>query len=388
MLQPFEIAVPTAVLDDLSARLRATRLPQDTGGDWEAGTSPAYLRELLDYWRDRYDWRTQEAALNRFHHVRLTCDGTSLHLIHQRGRGPSPFPLLLTHGFPDSFYRFVKLIPLLADPAAHGGDPADAFDLVVPSLPGFAFSEAREANGGLFGFGDLWHHLMTEGLGYRRFGAHGGDWGSTITEQLARRHPSSVAGIHLTDVPFLHSFHPPADLSAAERQYLGRMNSWQQAQGAYALIQGTWPRSLAVGLNDSPAGLAAWLVEMFHAWSDIQGDLEQSYTKDELLTNVMLYWVTGTVRTSFQPYRDVTHARSDRGSEETRASGPDLVEPPAGFALFPKDISHPPREWAERFFRVRRWSLMPRGGHFAALEDPDGLAREIREFFRPLRGPA
>jgi pimeloyl-ACP methyl ester carboxylesterase len=251
------MSAPVEALDDLSRRLRTARLPDDDTEGWDAGMSPTYLRELVAYWRDGFDWRAQERMLNRFRHFRVKVDGSLIHLIHEVGRGPSPLPLVLTHGYPDSFFRFYKLLPLLADPAAHGGDAADAFDVVVPSLPGYAFSEPRAAGGGLFGFGDLWHRLMRDTLGYERFGAHGGDWGSTVTEHLARSHASSLVGIHLTDVPFWHIFEKPDDLSAGEKSYLAKNERWQREDGAYAMIQGTRPRTAAAGLHDSPVGLAA-----------------------------------------------------------------------------------------------------------------------------------
>jgi microsomal epoxide hydrolase len=389
MLARFKIAIPIGVLDDLRARLVATRPPrnhvQDIAQDWNAGTSPAYLRELIDYWRGHFDWPAQEALLNRFNQFLVTVDGTKLHVIHEKGRGPAPLPIILTHGYPDSFFRFYKLIPLLTDPAAHGGDAADAFDVVVPSLPGYAFSERREHAGGIFGFGDLWFKLMTEALGYERFGAHGGDWGSTITEHLARSHASSLVGIHLTDVPFWHIFQKPSDLSHAERKYLEANERWQKTDGAYAMIQGTRPRTAAAGLNDSPAGLAAWLVEKFQEWSDCGDNIESRFTKDELLTNVMIYWATGTIGSSFQPYHDIMNAGGARWMSEMVKGWIGSSKTPAGFALFPKDISTPPRAWAERFFNVQRWTEMPSGGHFAALEEPQRLADDIRAFFRPLR---
>jgi microsomal epoxide hydrolase len=221
-LEPFEISTPEEALQDLALRLRAARLPSDATDEWDAGISPVYLREVVAYWGDRFDWRAQERLLNRFRQLRVEVDGTRLHLIHEPGRGPAPLPLLLTHGYPDSCFRFYKLIPLLTDPAAHGGDAADAFDVVAPSLPGYGFSEPRTSKGGLFGFGDLWHALMTETLGYERFGAHGGDWGSTVTEQLARSHSSSLVGIHLTDVPFWHIFQSRAISARPSRSTWGR----------------------------------------------------------------------------------------------------------------------------------------------------------------------
>jgi microsomal epoxide hydrolase len=385
MPEPFEIAIKESVLEDLAARLRSARLPPDTANDWDGGMNPTYLRTLVDYWREGYDWRAQEALLNRFHHYRCDVDGTRIHLIHERGHGPAPLPLLLTHGFPDSFYRFYKLIPLLTHPDAHGGDAADAFDVIVPSLPGYAFSEPRSQHGGLFGFGNLWHELMTDVLGYTRFGAHGGDWGSTVTELLARSHAASMVGIHLTDVPFWHLFQKPNDPSADERRYFEKNERWQREDGAYAMIQATRPRTAAAPLFDSPAGLAAWIVEKFHEWSDCGDDIERSFTKDELLTHVMLYWVTGSIGTSFQPYYDIMHANGIRWMAEAAKKWLGSADTPAGFTLFARDISHPPRQWAERFFNVQHWNAIPKGGHFAALEQPEVLAEEIRNFFRPLR---
>ena len=385
MPEPFRISIAPEVLEDLSARLRRARLPLDDTDDWKEGTSPAYLGELVAYWRDRYDWRAQETRLNRLAHFRAEVDGTRLHFVHEKGRGPAPFPLLLTHGWPDSFFRFDRLVELLTDPASHGGDAAEAFDVVVPSLPGYAFSEPRRQSGGLFGFGDLLHTLMTKTLGYERFGAHGGDWGSTITEHLARSHASSVAGIHLTDVPFWHIFQKPSGLSGAESKFLEKIERWQKQEGAYAMIQGTRPRSLAAGLDDSPTGLAAWMAEKYREWSDCGGDIERRFGKDDLLTHVMIYWVTRTIGSSFQPYSDVMDAGAMRWIEEAARKWIGSGRTPAAFALFPADISHPPREWAERFFNVVRWTEMPAGGHFAAFEEPERLAADLREFFRPLR---
>ncbi len=386
MVEPFRINVSDEVLHDLARRLRHARLPEAGGeGGWRGGMNPGFLRSLVSYWRDGYDWRTQEAQLNRLRHFRCEVDGTRLHFIHEKGRGPAPLPLILTHGYPDSFFRFDKLIALLADPGAHGGDPADAFDVVVPSLPGYAFSAPRERGGGIFGFGSLFHRLMTEELGYGRYGAHGGDWGSFVTEQLARAHPSALIGVHLTDIPFWHLFQKPDRLSAAERKYLDANEEWQKRDGAYAMIQGTRPRTAAAALRDSPIGLAAWIVEKFQEWSDCGDDPERSFSKDDLLTNVMIYWVTDTIESSFQPYADVMNAGAARWIAEVAKEWLGAARTPAGFALFPKDIAHPPREWAERFFDVQRWTPMPAGGHFAALEAPDQLARELRAFFRPLR---
>jgi pimeloyl-ACP methyl ester carboxylesterase len=233
-----------------------------------SGHGSRLSRKLVGYWRDAYDWRRQEAALNQFAHFKTDVDDIGIHFIHERGKGPNPFPLILTHGYPDSFYRFAKLIPMLIDPESFGGRPEDAFDVVVPDLPGYGFSDKPPKSGMIFQVHDLWARLMTDTLGFPKFGAHGGDWGSTVSEQLARSHPESVAAIHLTDVPFGHIFQKLDDLSAAEETFFKNNEQWIKKEGAYALIQSSKPGSLALGLNDSPAGLAAWLVEKFRAWSD------------------------------------------------------------------------------------------------------------------------
>jgi pimeloyl-ACP methyl ester carboxylesterase len=385
-VQSFEVKIPQSTLDDLRGRLLRFRPdPQDDATDWNAGTSPAYLRKLVDYWGTQYDWRAQEAQINRFAQFRATLGGTAVHFIHERGKGDAPFPIVLTHGYPDSFLRFQKLIPLLTNPAAHGADPGDAFHVVAPSLPGYAFSDKLAKSGTIFDVGSLWHKLMTEELGYERFGAHGGDWGSTVTEHLARSHSASVVGIHLTDVPFWHAFQKPKDLSPAEEKFLGRSQQFQMQEGAYAMIQGTRPQTLADSLNDSPAGLAAWIVEKFQRWSDCDGDVEKRFTKDELLTNVMAYWVTETVGSSFLPYYDLMHTGAATWIIEKAKEWVGSSNVPTGFALFPKDLTRPPRDWAQRFFNIQRWTEMPKGGHFAAMEEPELLAEDIRTYFRPLR---
>jgi pimeloyl-ACP methyl ester carboxylesterase len=386
--KPFEIHVGEPVLADLAARLAATRLPPLQGPPgWDAGASPVYLRALLDHWRERYDWRGEEAKLNRFPQFRAEVNGADIHFIHVRGKSEDPLPLILTHGFPDSFMRFLKLIPLLTDPAAHGGQVGDAFDVVVPSLPWFGFSHEPRPTGSVFTVNDKWHELMTDVLGYDRYGAHGGDMGSTITERIAQSHAKSVIGIHLTDVPFFHALKAPEDLKPREREYLDAIQRFQVQHGAYALIQGHRPQTLADGLNDSPIGLAAWLTEKFERWSDCDGDIDACFTKDEMLTNTMLYWVTGSIGAAFMPYFDVFNSGAPRWIAEIVKQKVGSNEVPAAFAMFPKDLSHPPREWAERFFNVQRWTEFPKGGHFAAMEQPRALAEDIREFFRPFRKP-
>ena len=386
MIRPFKIDVSQAVLNDLQLRLRNARwIPPGIGSaDWTHGTNIHYLRELVRYWIEDFDWRAREQRLNREAQFKTVIDGLDIHFIHELGKGDRPLPLLLTHGYPDSFLRFEKLAPLLTDPAAHGGDPADAFDVIIPSLPGYGFSDKPKTDGTLFKVADLWASLM-ERLGYEQFGAHGGDWGSTVTEHLARSYSKSVIGIHLTDVPFTHLFQKPKDLSHAEEKFIAESQQWQTQEGAYAMIQSTKPQSLAVGLNDSPVGLAAWLVEKFQRWSDCDGDIESRFTKDELLTHINLYWITESIESSFQLYYDSANAGALRWMSEAFKQWIGSSSVPTGFASFPRDLLPPPREWAERFFNIQRWTKMPRGGHFAALEEPQLLVEDIRAFFKPLR---
>jgi pimeloyl-ACP methyl ester carboxylesterase len=382
----FKINVAADVLSDLQRRLKSTRWSyQIEGTGWESGTDLDYLKELVHYWQEGYAWRLHEQALNEFAHFKTVVDDIGIHFIHERGKGPKPFPLILTHGYPDSFLRFTKIIPILTDPESFGGRAEDAFDVVVPDLPGYGFSDRPPKHGTIFQVNDLWARLMTEKLGYERFGAHGGDWGSTVTEQLARSHPDAVAAIHLTDVPFGHIFQKPDNPSSAEKKYFEHNDKWLPKEGAYATLQSTKPQSLAHGLNDSLAGLAAWMVEKFRAWSDCGGEIESRFTKDELLTQVMIYWVTESIGTSFLPYYDYANAGALTWIKEGVKTWIGSSKVPAAFALFPKDISQPPREWAERFFNVQRWTEMPRGGHFAAMEEPELLAADIRAWFYKFR---
>jgi pimeloyl-ACP methyl ester carboxylesterase len=382
-VSPFRIQVPEAVLQDLRERLGRTRWPdQVAGAGWRHGSDLASIQELAAYWRDRFDWGAQERALNAFHHRLARIDGLAIHFVHERGRGPRPFPLILTHGWPGCFAEMLKLVPLLTDPASHGGLAEDSFDVVIPSIPGFGFSERPPRPGlGNRSVALLWNALM-RGLGYSRFGAQGGDWGAGISTHLARLHPESVAGIHLNYVP--GSYRPDlgpgtAPLTAAEEEFLGDAQRWLEDEGGYASLQGTRPQTAAYGLNDSPAGLLAWIVEKLRAWSDCGGDLERRFGKDEILTHVTVYWATETIGSSMRFYRE-----SRRTPLQLRPG--ERVPVPCGFAHFPLEAPHPPREWVERGYDVRRWTEMPRGGHFAAMEEPELLAEDVRAFFRPLRG--
>lgn len=383
---PFTIDVDQNILSDVRGRLQKTRWTYQVPDiHWDAGTDVNYLRDLVSYWLDVYDWRKHEATLNQFAHFKEDIDGIGIHFIHERGKGPKPFPLILTHGYPDSFLRFAKLIPMLTDPASFGGRAEDAFDVVVPDLPGYGFSNPPPKVGTIFRVNALWAQLMTGKLGYNHFGAHGGDWGGTVTEQLARSHADCVVAVHLTDVPFGHLFQKPSDPSPAEKKFFEQNDRWLQKEGAYALIQSTKPQSLAAALNDSPAGLAAWLVEKYRTWSDCHGDIESRFSKDELLTQIMIYWATETIGPSFLTYYDYANASALTWVSEAMKKWVGSSRVPAAFALFPADISHPPREWAERFFNVQRWTEMPRGGHFAAMEEPELLAEDIRTWFRAYR---
>jgi microsomal epoxide hydrolase len=376
----FRIDVPGPVLDDLRERLARTRFPDEVEGTgWDYGTNLGYMEELVDYWLNRFDWRAREEELNRFAHFRTDIDGAGIHFVHERGRGEEPLPLVLTHGWPDSFYRYYKIIPLLTDPARFGGDPADAFDVIIPSMPGYGFSDRPHERGMTSErIAGLWARLMTDVLGYERFAAGGGDIGSGVSQLLALGHPDRVVGLHLTDPGFFSPGAGIPDLSENERRYLNAIQELWMQEGAYSMAQSTKPQTLAYGLNDSPAGLAAWIVEKFRSWSDCGGDIERRFSKDELLTNIMIYWATETIGSSVRLYYENMHALPLDFLKEH-------VDVPVGMAVFPKDFIPPPREWVERRLNVERWTGMPRGGHFTAMEEPELLAEEIRAFFRPLR---
>jgi pimeloyl-ACP methyl ester carboxylesterase len=382
-IETFQAAVPDVVLEDLRRRVRQTRWPEWPKVEpWSEGADPDYLRRLARRWIDGFDWRRHEAALNRFRQCRAEIDGLRIHYIHETGRGPRPFPLVITHGWPGSVLEMLELIPRLTDPASFGADGGDSFDVVVPSLPGYGFSSAPRGPGMHPGeIAGLWLRLMREGLGYDRFGAQGGDWGATVATRMALADPAHVAGIHLNYLP--GSYRPwlgdSTELSDAERSFLATCEQWGEREGAYAHLHRTRPLTAAYGLHDSPIGLAAWIVEKLQAWADCAGDLEGRFALDEVLAPVTLYWVTGTIGSSIRLYLEASR-------HPLRLGRQDRVEVPTGFALFPAETpDNPPREWVERGYAVRRWTTMPRGGHFAAWEEPDLLAEDIRAFFRDLR---
>jgi len=339
------------------------------------------MRALMDYWRTSYDWRAHERELNHFHHYRATVDGVGLHFIHERSAGPKPLPLLLIHGWPGSVYEFSWVIPMLTDPARFGGDPADAFDVIAPSLPGYGFSDPpRERGFNIQRMADLFVRLM-DLLGYARFVAQGGDWGAVIASYMGYAHPDRLLGIHLNMLGVAPHPEDRVDppLSAVEQAFLKEAEAFQRDETGYQWIQGTRPQTLAYGLNDSPVGLAAWLVEKFRAWTDCDGDVERRLSKDRMLTLITIYWVTQTINSSTRLYYENQHNPWIIGPGQR-------IDVPCGVARFPKEINRPPREWAERFYNLQRWTEMPRGGHFAALEEPELLAQDIQAFFRPLRG--
>ncbi|GAA3707717.1 epoxide hydrolase [Streptomyces tremellae] len=381
--EPFTSRTAPGALDDLRARLAATRwpdAPEDAG--WSLGTDVAYLRELVGHWAGAYDWPTREATLARLPRFRVRVGGLGIHVVHARAVRPAgpALPLVLCHGWPDSFWRYAKVVPLLTDPGAHGGDPADAFDVVVPDMPGFGHSD-RPGGAPLdsIAVAGLWAELM-EVLGYPRFGAAGGDVGSHVSRYLALDHPDRVVAVHRMDGGLPVFTGKPADLTAEERAWFDEVAAWGTAEGAYGAVHRTKPQTAAVGLTDSPAGLAAWIVEKLRAWSDCGGDVERAFTKDEILDNVMLYWLTGTIGSSMRMY----HANSAIPAEQLARR----VEVPSGFSLFRGDIVRPPRAWLERTTNLVHLTEPARGGHFAPYEEPELYAEELRTFFRPYRSAA
>lgn len=378
--EKFTINVPDAELKDLRERLDRVRWPGEVPDtDWEYGANLAYIKQLVEYWRTKYDWRTHERELNQWPHFKVTIDGQRIHYIHARGKGPKPLPLVISHGWPGSIYEFMQVLGPLTDPAAHGGDPADAFDVIAPSLPGYGFSDpTHERKVNVIRIGEWFGTLMKDVLGYSRYGAQGGDWGALVTSRLGFAFPQNVVGIHLNMVGVAPHPANRQNLSAAEQAWMQEMKGWQAEETGYQSIQGTKPQTLGYGLNDSPVGLCAWIVEKFRTWSDCNGNPENAYTKDQLLSNVMIYWITQTINSSTRLYYEQRHHPWLLAKDEK-------ITVPTGFAAFPKELARPPREWAERAYNVQRWTPMPAGGHFAAMEKPQLLVDDVRAFFRGVR---
>ena len=380
--KPFRLHVADREIEDLRARLERVRWPDEPPLEpWSTGTSVAYLQDFVRYWRSRFDWRSWEAKLNAFRQFTAPVHGIDLHFIHEEGCGPAPMPLLLSHGWPGSVFEFHRLIPMLTDPVRFGGDAADSFTVVAPSLPGYTLSFTPGQK--RFSVEDIaacFATLMTDVLGFARFGAQGGDWGGFIASVLGHRHASCMIGIHLNLLAVRRDPKMVANPNAEERAFLADLSHWLKEETGYQAIQGTKPQTLAFGLTDSPAGLAAWIVEKFRSWTDCGGVPENAVSRDEMLADISLYWFTGAIGSSFWPYHARLHGPWPIPEGET-------VDVPTGYAGFPKEIVRPPRSLAEKTYTdIRRWSALEKGGHFAALEQPDVLAREIREFFRPLRG--
>ena len=378
--RPFTLHVPDEALADLEARLARTRLADQTPGEpWAHGTDGGWLSDTLAYWRDAFDWRQAEAALNAFPNYKVELGGIDLHFIHAPGKGPSPAPLLLSHGWPGSVFEFLDIIPRLTDPAAFGGDPADAFTVVAPSLPGYGLSfSPGQRRIGIIETADLFAELMT-GLGYERFFAQGGDWGASITSRLGYAHRDRLLGIHLNMLPIGRDRSGLGERTPEEAEYAKELEAWAKDEIGYQQIQGTKPDTLAFALADSPAGLAAWIGEKFHRWSDNTGDVWSAIPRDRGLADIALYWFTGAIGSSFWPYYARIHG-------EHPLPGGATVDVPTGYAAFPHELLRPPRSLAERTFtNIQRWTVMDKGGHFAALEQPEALAHDIVAFARPLR---
>jgi microsomal epoxide hydrolase len=355
----FRLEVPEAVIADLGERLARTRFPDEPALEaWSIGTSLSYLKGLVHYWQTSFDWRAQEAKLNAFKQYTVSIGGIELHYIHEPGRGADPMPLLVLHGWPGSVWEFNKLIPLLTE----------QFTVVAPSLPGFTLSfRPGQPRFGVEEMADLFAELMSDVLGYKRFGAQGGDWGAFISSRLGYAYPERMIGIHLNYLPVRRD-------KPSEPDWARQLAHWRSEESGYAAIQGTKPQTLAYGLTDSPAGLAAWIGEKFHSWS------ESPISRDDVLTNISLYWFSGAIGSSFWPY----YARAHRGWPVPEGK---TIDVPVGYAAFPKEILRPPRSVAEKTYaNITRWTAMKKGGHFAALEQPEALAAEIKAFFRPLGG--
>jgi pimeloyl-ACP methyl ester carboxylesterase len=381
--EPFTLHVPDAAIADLRERLARTRFPDQTPGTpWAYGSDVAYMRELVGYWQGDFDWRAQEARLNAFPQYKAPLQGIDVHFLHVPGKGPDPMPLLLAHGWPGSVFEMLDLIPRLTDPARFDGDPADAFTVVAPSLPGYGLSFTQgQPRFAVEAIADCLADLMTV-LGYERFAAQGGDWGAFVASCLGHAHAERILGIHINLMPIRRDPNMVADPTPEERRYLSDLATFLKEETGYQWIQGTRPQTLAFGLTDSPAGLAAWIVEKFRVWSDCGGDVESVFTKDQLLANISLYWFTGAIGSSFWPYYARMHGPWPIPEGVT-------IDVPTGYCEFPREILRPPRSLAKRTYTdIRRWSVMPRGGHFAAMEQPDALADEVRAFFRPLRHPS
>ncbi len=378
-IERFHIRVDDSTLEDLRLRLSMTRFPdQIEGAGWEYGTPIASVRELVTYWRDEYDWRAQEARLNELDHFRTRIDGQAIHFVHARSPHADALPLLIVHGWPGSIVEFLDVIPRLTDPEAHGGHAEDAFHVIAPSLPGYGFSEPPRAPGwDIRRVAHAFVELMSR-MGYTRYGAQGGDWGAQIATRLAALDPEHCVALHL-NMPIAAPPAEPLPVTEEEQAGLAAMAAFQRDEGAYAQLQGTKPDTLGMALNDSPAGLLSWIVEKFRTWSDCDGDPENCFTRDQLITNVMVYWVTETFASSARLYWETMHSGALK-------EPPAFVTVPTGVARYPKEeVLRFPRSWVEQRYNVTHWAVMPRGGHFAAMEQPELFVEDLRDFFGTVR---
>ena len=380
--QAFTCHIPDAVLADLKSRLAQTKWPdQLEGAGWDYGCELSYLQELCAYWHNSFDWRKAEARFNRYPQFTTQIEGENLHFYHIRSPEPDAIPLIITHGFPGSVAEFLELFGPLSDPASHGGDRRDAFHVVAPSIPGYGFSGPTRHKGFNMAKAAQVNLQLMELLGYDRYIAQGGDYGSAISARMAMAHPERLIALHLNFILGRPADpdNPMAGLTEAEIAAQRWKKNYDAQESGYQAIQGTKPQSLAYGLTDSPAGLAAWLVEKFKTWSDCDGNIEAAFSKDQLLENITLYWVTGTINSAMRLYYESIGPNRAPDVEWTR------VEVPTAYAAFPAEIRPTPKRWAEQMYNVVRWTEMPRGGHFAALEQPAALIEDLRSFARGFR---
>ena len=381
-LKPFRCDIRDSVIVDLKQRLAHTRFPdQLDGADWDYGTELGFAQALCTYWRDQFDWRATEERFNRFPQFTTEIDGENVHFYHIRSPEPDAVPLIITHGYPGSVAEFLDIFGPLSNPVAFGGNPRDAFHVIAPSIPGYGFSGPTRTKGFTANRAGAINTRIMELLGYERYFAQGGDWGSTIASHMALSHPERVVALHINLIVGMppDPANPLAGLTEEECAAVAWKRNYDAHESGYQLIQGTKPQSLAYGLTDSPAGLAAWVVEKFKTWSDCDGDVESVLSKDRLLENIMLYWVTGTINSAMRLYYESI------GPGRLPTTPRPRVQVPTGAAVFPGEIRPTPRLWAEQMYNIVRWQKMPKGGHFAAMEQPKIFVDELRDFFRDYR---
>jgi len=374
MIKKIEIQVGQSFLDDLKLKLKMTRWPDEIEySGWTYGASLAYMKDLADYWTNSFDWRKTETEINRYSNFIATIDGYRIHFLHIRGKGEKSIPLIITHGWPSSFLEMMKLIPLLTE------NEGQTFDLVIPSMMGYGFSQRVTQPGCDVSFmAELWHKLMTE-LGYEKYGVQGGDFGAGVSTAIAMKYPDHVTGIHLNYIPgnYVPVLEENDSFTEEENAYLDSEEEWYMKEGGYSLQQNTKPLTLAYGLNDSPIGLCAWIVEKMFGWAECQGYIGNVFSKDELLSNVTLYWVTETIHSSVRLYNENSKKPLVIGKET-------FIKVPTGIAHFRSEEPFPPRRFIERGYNIQHWTDIPEGGHFPAFEKPELMADDIKSFFSKL----